>query len=544
MQHEATPTVHYQKPNPQIDLGRAKLEVVDRLRTWEAPRHAGVSSFGLGGTNVHVILEDGALHRDFAEVPSSRPTYLFPLSARSEASLRTMMCQLADTVETQPHLQPRDVAYTLQMGRREFAYRHLVQADDLVSLGASLRDLADFTTHAPHVCNRTKRIALAFPAVTRLSAELVQRAVDVPLFQAAIRQAQELAKRTMGASYRTSEFWQLYIEGESFSVQRRLLELLLSIGSAEYLLGAGLDPTVLLATRLGILPASVVAGVVSLSEAVAILSEDIAEDGDGLERIRTQLASRFDRNPAILLTDAKGHRLTRESLLHRFGEERTELPPLELKIDSVVEISAGGHRSDSYAGIGTTNIVSSWCCDQQAVLPLLPAIGHSWLAGHKIRWDALYPDEKPRRVSLPGYPFERRRLWLDRMKTSATENCQPAVAPARIERGQRDVRIQGWTDTVSNVELAERIANYMAGVAAELLRVSVESIALDAGLFDLGLTSVQFLDWAKRIEAAIGYPLNPILVMEYPTIRMLAGKLSLDLLQTARNSDGYSSPRG
>jgi len=54
------PSLHFKRPNPQIDFAASPFVVIDSLRPWESnePRRAGVSAFGVGGANAHVVLEE------------------------------------------------------------------------------------------------------------------------------------------------------------------------------------------------------------------------------------------------------------------------------------------------------------------------------------------------------------------------------------------------------------------------------------------------------------------------------------------------------
>ncbi len=118
------PSLHFDKPNPQIDFANSPFFVNTEAREWPKldgqPRRAGVSSFGMGGTNVHCILEEAP-----EPAPSSpaRPWQLLVLSARSETALETMTANLAAWLEANPDANLADVAYTLQAGRRAFRYR-------------------------------------------------------------------------------------------------------------------------------------------------------------------------------------------------------------------------------------------------------------------------------------------------------------------------------------------------------------------------------------------------------------------------------------
>src|ERR1700680_4662294 len=117
------PTLHFEKPNPKFDLENSPFYVNTKRTTWkpqELPRRAGVSAFGVGGTNAHVILEAPPA-KNF-EGPT-RPAQLLVLSARSEHALEKATDNLVAHLKAQPELCLSDVAWTLQVGRRKFAQR-------------------------------------------------------------------------------------------------------------------------------------------------------------------------------------------------------------------------------------------------------------------------------------------------------------------------------------------------------------------------------------------------------------------------------------
>ncbi|GAB4152079.1 MAG: hypothetical protein Fur0021_16530 [Candidatus Promineifilaceae bacterium] len=124
------PTLHYHTPNPQIDFAGTPFYVNTQLTPWPDdpfPRRAGVSAFGIGGTNAHVILE--AAPPRLAPITENGP-HLLPLAARSETALAQLAGNLARHLQQNPTLSLGDVAYTLQIGRRPFACRRaLVYAD-------------------------------------------------------------------------------------------------------------------------------------------------------------------------------------------------------------------------------------------------------------------------------------------------------------------------------------------------------------------------------------------------------------------------------
>ncbi|HLN60865.1 MAG TPA: beta-ketoacyl synthase N-terminal-like domain-containing protein [Symbiobacteriaceae bacterium] len=120
------PSLHYEQPNPQIDFAQTPFYVNSQLAPWNpqhGPRRAGVSAFGIGGTNAHVVLEEAPL---LSESGPSRPVQLLMLSARTPAALDTATANLGAHLRGNPDLNLADVAFTLQAGRRELTHRRVI----------------------------------------------------------------------------------------------------------------------------------------------------------------------------------------------------------------------------------------------------------------------------------------------------------------------------------------------------------------------------------------------------------------------------------
>src|SRR5262249_22882744 len=114
-------SLHFERPNPQIDFGATPFFVNAQRRDWPrgaAPRRAGVSAFGIGGTNVHVVLEEAPPP---AQPPAAAPLpQLLVLSARTETALAAARANLAAHLGEHPEVALADVAGSLQLGRRAF----------------------------------------------------------------------------------------------------------------------------------------------------------------------------------------------------------------------------------------------------------------------------------------------------------------------------------------------------------------------------------------------------------------------------------------
>jgi acyl transferase domain-containing protein/acyl carrier protein len=133
------PSLHFQAPNPEIDFENSPFFVNTTLRPWPRethPRRAAVSSFGLGGTNAHVVLEEAPT------LPPSGPgrSYqLLLLSAKTDTALEAVTHNLADYLQDYPDVPLADVAYSLAVGRQRLAYRRYVVCRDGAEAIAALR---------------------------------------------------------------------------------------------------------------------------------------------------------------------------------------------------------------------------------------------------------------------------------------------------------------------------------------------------------------------------------------------------------------------
>ncbi|MFD5410307.1 SDR family NAD(P)-dependent oxidoreductase [Streptomyces nojiriensis] len=138
------PSLHADPLNPNIDFDSTPLHVQRDLAPWPrpdgAPRRAGLSSFGAGGANAHLVVEEYVAPPAAGQEPGP---YLFPLSTRVPERLPVLAAELADALErgladgSSPHLA--DVAFTLQQGREEWADRMVVLASTVTELVARLR---------------------------------------------------------------------------------------------------------------------------------------------------------------------------------------------------------------------------------------------------------------------------------------------------------------------------------------------------------------------------------------------------------------------
>ncbi|HEU4321851.1 MAG TPA: type I polyketide synthase, partial [Roseiflexaceae bacterium] len=136
--HKLPPSLHFERPNPDIDFANSPFYVNTQLTDWPAgklPRRAGVSSFGVGGTNAHVVLQEAPAPRPSS---ASRPWQLLLLSAKTGGALERMTANLATHLDANPDQNLADAAYTLQVGRQVFNQRRIVVCNSTADAVAAL----------------------------------------------------------------------------------------------------------------------------------------------------------------------------------------------------------------------------------------------------------------------------------------------------------------------------------------------------------------------------------------------------------------------
>lgn len=145
MQHDLIPgNIHFHKQSPMIDLEGTPFYIQKENTLWlrqcdskgnAIPRRAGISSFGFGGTNAHVILED---YESQERKLNCKQYILLPVSAQTEEQLLEMIWKLYHYLIHHEEVSLHDVAFTLQNGREEFKVRYMVCARDRQELLVSM----------------------------------------------------------------------------------------------------------------------------------------------------------------------------------------------------------------------------------------------------------------------------------------------------------------------------------------------------------------------------------------------------------------------
>ena len=292
LQHAELPaSLHFASPNPKIDFAGSPFRVNATLTPWPLvagrPRRAGVSAFGVGGTNAHVVLEEapeqavpGHVKSEISDLKFApkAPTQVLVLSARSPAALEAATRRLAEHLARPDAPRLGDVALTLQTGRRHFEHRRVVVAGTTEEARAALTTLDAARVTTGVVRAGTREVAFLFPGQGAQSVGMGRELyASEPVFRREFDRCVELFRQATGEDLRAVVH---PAEGVTAAAEAQLNRTDVAqpaLFAVEYALARlwiswGLKPAALLGHSLGEVTAACVAGVFSLEDAVRLVA--------------------------------------------------------------------------------------------------------------------------------------------------------------------------------------------------------------------------------------------------------------------------------
>ncbi len=274
------PTLHYKNPNKQIDFARTPFFVNDKLTAWDqpAPRRAGVSAFGVGGTNVHLILEEAPRRSLAARQPAApAAAQLLVLSARSPTALTAARANLAARLRRADAPPLADIAYSLQVGRRAFDHRLTVSAQNLDAAVAALEDRESRGVQSGLRQPKGGDVVFMFPGQGAQYPNMGRGLYDhEPEFRRHIDRCAEILRPLMADDLLAL----LYPAEDSAQARQQLMSTVAAqpaIFSVEYALAQlwmswGIMPRAMIGHSVGEFVAAVIAGVLSLEDALGVVA--------------------------------------------------------------------------------------------------------------------------------------------------------------------------------------------------------------------------------------------------------------------------------
>jgi len=290
LQREAIPPhLHFRQLNPNISLEGTPFFIPTQLRPWPrsaAPRFASVSSFGFGGTNAHVLLEEAPAQGTRTE--PAQPLHVLTLSAKSDKALRELALRHARHLEAYPQQAVGDVCYTTNVGRALFPHRLAVLASSSAEVktrleaflrepGASgpIQGASAFVTSGVSAGEHRPRLAVLFTGQGSQYPGMARTLYETqPTFRRTLDRCAELLRPHLDKPLlsllhpASGEDAALHQTGHAqpalFSVEYSLAELWRSWG---------LEPDAVLGHSVGEYVAACVAGCFSLEDGLKLIAE-------------------------------------------------------------------------------------------------------------------------------------------------------------------------------------------------------------------------------------------------------------------------------
>lgn len=286
MRHEIMPrTLYADHATEHVNWDDGEVQVLASARPWprrERARRAGISSFGISGTNAHVIIEEPPREPTTPADRSEPPVTAWVLCARTDTAVSAQAGRLLTALRENADPAAVDIGYSLAVTRAEFARRSVLLGTDRAGLLAALEVLAeegDSESVVRGVADRDARTALLFPGQGAQRPGMCRRLYDAyPLFaqvvdemctqfDAADPQRQTSLRAVLFAAPGTPEAELLdetgYTQPALFTVEVALFRLMCSWG---------VRPDYLAGHSIGEIAAAYVAGVWSLTDACALVA--------------------------------------------------------------------------------------------------------------------------------------------------------------------------------------------------------------------------------------------------------------------------------
>ncbi|MDB5875431.1 MAG: polyketide synthase-like protein [Ramlibacter sp.] len=277
MRHGLIPaSLNFSRPNSRFELAATPFRVVDQARPWPrggAPRRAAVNSLGVGGTNVHVIVEEPPLQPAVADTG----WHVVTLSARTPAALERLKAKWRDFLDTPPlGLTLADAAYTTQVGRRTFEHRCAIVARDLADLRAVLGAKNHPRCFNGKATAAAPGVALMFPGGGAHYPGAGRELLGQPAFRRAVDECFALMPADAPPDLRTRMFEGDPQDAAAASTLERPSYALPALFTLEYALAKlweswGIVPAAVIGHSAGEYAAACLAGVMSLADALSVV---------------------------------------------------------------------------------------------------------------------------------------------------------------------------------------------------------------------------------------------------------------------------------
>ena len=462
LQNEAIPPhLHFRQPNPHIAWAELPVTVPTKLRPWlpeQQPRLAGVSGFGFGGTNAHVVLQE-APTREPEQVGVERPLHLLTLSAKTPEALRELASRYHAHLAANSDLSLGDVCATASAGRSHFQHRLGLVAEttaeareqlaaflageerDAIITGRARPDGQHdvaflFTAQGPGVSPQNPA---AGEAITRPLLAQPLGSEEMPLSyvgmgrefydtQPTFRQALDRCDEILRPALERPLTEMLDASSAEGTAHAEPVVFALEYALAQVWRSWGIDPAAVGGEGVGEYVAACVAGVLTLEDGLKLVAERMRlmqtcpQESQRRAAFRQALGEVTFSAPQISVVGNVAH-FRRCATLPGGSASGTE-PHEQLRSQSqgsrsahICEKALRGQGCDLIVEIGSapTDCRPDLLCIRSSPdwPTMLCSLAKLYVQGVAVDWPSFCRGYAHRRVVLPTYPFQRQSYWVE-----------------------------------------------------------------------------------------------------------------------------------
>jgi len=495
------PHIQVDRLNPTIRWDRLPFQVTTSAASWPVgrrPRRAGVSAFGISGTNAHVVVEEAppAPPRPLAGV--RRRTQVVSVSARSAAALGVLATRYAAHLRGTADVALGDVSYTANTGRAAWAERLCVVASGVEEAAVRL-DAASAARPATGVlrgrAGRAPRVGWLCPPVSGWAAAGPRLYREEPVFRAAVDAVVAAVPETVTVAPETLVGLTLPDETSSTAPtaavfaagaasasspgQAAVAELARGCGLAALWQAWGVRPWAVTGAGVGAYVAAVTAGVFGAAEAARLLVAHVrvvsgggaATDRQALATLAAEVAYRAPRVRYVTAPepdepdgkDGLDASQVPDAVLTpaywaRPPAAAAALAPAGCELVLELGVTAGTRRPEGMlpgGPGGPAGANGSVGVDATVADSLFPTLAALWVRGAAVDWDGVHRGDGHRKITLPGYPWERSRHWVS-PPTQAAARLDTAVSRSSTDDAPT-VRVLTSAVSRPEIELEARL---------------------------------------------------------------------------------------
>lgn len=583
LQHQQIPPhLHFKQPNPHINWDELAVKVPTSLVSWDSEKRqrlAGVSSFGMSGTNAHVILEEAPLPKSVPVAVADRPQHLLTLSAKTEEALNQLARRYKNYLATHPNSDIADICFTSHTGRSHFNHRLSVLASSSTELMEQLAAFASGQKATGVLQGRLQEqnpsgIVFLFTGEGSQYKGMGRQLYETqPTFRSCLDRCNEILRPYLEQPLLEV----LYPKADENDLLNETVYTQLALFAFEYALAYlwqswGISPNAVMGYGVGEYVAACVAGVFSLEDGLKLIAErgrliqTLTQEGrmESILAVFKNIAKEVTYSPPRLniISNVTGKTVAEEITTPEYWclhmqQPLQFAPGLQTLAHKGYEIFIEMGSKPSLLEMDRQVIqLSSLCPKQEDWQQILQSLGELYVRGVPIDWYSFDLGYSRRRLQLPTYPFQRRRYWVEtdsnvhptnshqtsnNPETEALLRQTAELLPKLLEALTKQPQANGSFNGVKQVSehqeprLLQHLKDMLhserpAFLIAHLQNEVATVLRLDPSqlpekklsFFDMGMDSLLAVELKNRLEKSLGNSISPTLAFNYPNIESLA----------------------